>query len=100
MAEITPLQMTAHTALRLIRELAVDSENIVIIQHSSKRMKQRKVSRRQIELCIQKGTITEGPFFNQYGNWQVNLSRHAAGEEITCTVAIEWGTQLIVVTVY
>ena len=100
MAEITPLKMTSHMALNMIRELASDTENIVVVQHGSKRMKQRKVSRRQIELCVQKGTITEGPFFNQHGNWQVNLSRHAAGEEITCTVAIEWGLRLIVVTVF
>jgi hypothetical protein len=26
---------------------------------------------------------------NMLGNWQVNLYRHAAGEEITCVVAID-----------
>jgi hypothetical protein len=50
--------------------------------------------------CLAKGVITEGPFVNQYGNWQVNVSRLAAGEQITCAVAIEWQEQLVVVTVY
>jgi hypothetical protein len=100
MAEIVPLTLTTHRALQMIRELAADTDNIVVVSHAQKRRRQRKFSRRQIELCVQKGTISEGPFMNQYGNWQVNLYRHAAGEEMTCTVAIEWATRLIVVTVY
>jgi hypothetical protein len=100
MAEIVPLQLTSNQALRMIRELAADTDKIVVVGHATKRRFQRKVSRRQIELCVQRGTISEGPFFNQHGNWQVNLFRHAAGEELTCTVAIEWATRLIVVTVF
>lgn len=100
MAEIVPLRLTTDQALRMIRKLAADSDNIVVVGHARKRRLQRKVSRRQIELCVQRGTISEGPFFNQHGNWQVNLFRHAAGEELTCTVAIEWATRLIVVTVF
>lgn len=52
-------------------------------------MDERRITRRQVELCLQKGTITEGPFMNSRGNWQVNMYRHAAGEEVTCTVIIE-----------
>jgi hypothetical protein len=100
MAEIVPLRLTTNQALRMIRELSADSQNIVVIGHAKKRRHQRRVSRRQIELCVQRGTITEGPFLNQKGHWQVNLYRHAAGEELTCTVAIEWATRLIVVTVF
>lgn len=36
---------------------------------------------------------------NRHGNWQVNMYRHAAGEELTCTVAIEWAERLLVITV-
>lgn len=53
-----------------------------------------------MELCCQKGTISEGPFLNRYGHWQVNLFRHAAGEEITCAVAIEWDTKILIITAY
>jgi hypothetical protein len=63
-------------------------------------MVRRRITRRQIELCLQKGTIVEGPSMNAHGNWQVNVLRHAAGEELTCTVAIEWATQLLVITVF
>ncbi|HEY8130298.1 MAG TPA: DUF4258 domain-containing protein, partial [Thermoanaerobaculia bacterium] len=67
-----------------------DSGRIVILDHCQVRMRRRHISRRQVELCLQKGTINEGPIMNAHGNWQVNLYRHAAGEELTCTVAIEW----------
>lgn len=87
-------------ALKVIRALAADTNNIVTIKHSKERGAQRKITRRQIELCVQKGVLTEGPFVNSHGNWQVNLERRAAGEEITCVVAIEWETKLIVVTTF
>ena len=44
--------------------------------------------------------MTEGPFLNAKGQWQVTLYRHAAGEEVTCLVAIEWATRLIVITTF
>lgn len=49
---------------------------------------------------MQLGTITEGPFLNSHGNWQVSLFRHAAGEELTCAMAIDWPNRLIVITAY
>jgi Domain of unknown function (DUF4258) len=95
-----PDDLKAADALKFIHMLAVDSNNIVVIQHAKKRGKERKITRPQIERCIQKGIITEGPFINAHGNWQVNLSRFTAGEQITCVVAIDWPARLIVVTTF
>lgn len=100
MAQIVPLTLTSAHALRMVRQLAADTNNIVIIGHARKRGRQRAINRRQVELCIQRGSICEGPFMNPKGNWQVNMYRHAAGEEIECIVAIDWGRSLIVVTVF
>jgi len=100
MAQIVPAQLNEHNALKLVRDIAADTNNIVIISHAKKRRKQRRISRRQIESCIQKGVITEGPFVNQHGHWQLNLSRRAAGEEITCVVAIELAKRLLVITTF
>jgi hypothetical protein len=99
-AEIIPLKLTPASAIQVIRELAVDTNNIVIIGYGKRRTRERRISRRQVELCVQKGTITEGPFMNQHGHWQMNLYRHAAGEEITCVVAIEWRTKLLVINAF
>jgi hypothetical protein len=94
-AEIIPLKLTPASAIQVIRELAA-----VIIGYGKRRTRERRISRRQVELCVQKGTITEGPFMNQHGHWQMNLYRHAAGEEITCVVAIEWRTKLLVINAF
>jgi hypothetical protein len=88
-AEIIPLKLTPASAIKLIRELAADTNNIVIIPYGKKRTRERQITRRQVELCVQRGTIVEGPFMNGHGNWQMNLYRHAAGEEITCVLAID-----------
>jgi hypothetical protein len=95
-----PKKLSAPDALKMIRGLAADSKKVLVVPHGKERTKERKITRRQVMACIRKGTITEGPFLNKFGNWQVNLYRHAAGENITCTVAIEWGTRLIVVTAF
>jgi hypothetical protein len=100
MGEIVPLQLTSAAALQIVREIAADTNRIVVLSHGRKRGRQRRITRRQIELCVQRGTITEGPFLNQHGNWQVSLYRHAAGEEITCAVAIEWRTHVLVITTF
>lgn len=108
MAKVVPFRqglkrsdrLTLHDARILIRRLAQGSKNVFVVSHGRKRMGERGISRRQIMTCLQKGAITEGPSRNTHGNWQVNVSRLAAGEEITCVVAIEHEQTLIVVTAF
>lgn len=100
MPSVQPQRLSEADAIKIIKTLAADTDNIVVIDYGKKRAKQRKITRRQIELCVQKGTITEGPFMNGHGNWQVNLFRHAAGEQITCVVAIEWATRVLVINTF
>lgn len=97
---VIPLTLTAPHALRLIREIATDSDRIVIVPHARRRGRERSKSRPQIEACVRKGTIEEGPFMNDHGNWQVTLYRHAAGEEMHCVVALDLPSKVIVITVY
>ena len=80
--------------------IATDSNNIVVIEHARKRRLQRSITRIQIERCVRHGSITEGPFINPKGNWQLNLTRQTAGEQITCVAAIEWATRIIVITTF
>ena len=73
-----PARLSPRAALDLIRKLARDFNNIVLVAHAVHRSKTRLFTRRQIELCVQKGSIIEGPFVNAKGNWQVSLFRHAS----------------------
>jgi hypothetical protein len=95
-----PDDLSAADALRVVRMIAADTDNIIVIGYGRRRAQQRRKTRRQMELCVQKGTITEGPFLNGHGNWQVNLYRHAAGEELTCVVAIEWATKVLIINTF
>lgn len=98
MAEIIPLAMSAPVALAHIKELAQDSNKIVLSSHAIERGRQRSINRRQFEQVVRTGYIQEGPFLNDHRNWQVTMGGYYAGEEITVVVAIEWASQLIVVT--
>ncbi len=95
-----PEKLSAHDARQIIQAMAQDSKKVFVVAHARKRSDARGISQRQIMNCLRKGRVTEGPFLNIHGNWQVNVSRLAAGEKLTCTVAIEWQRQLVVVTVY
>jgi hypothetical protein len=95
-----PDDLSPALALKIVRLIAADTENIVVIPYGRRRAQQRNITRRQMELCVQRGTIVEGPFLNQHGNWQMNLYRHAAGEEVTCVVAIDWATRVLVINAF
>ncbi len=97
---IQPERLTPADAIRLIREIGEDSDRIVVLRHAQTRQRQRRITRRQIEACVRRGSIAEGPFLNSHGNWQVSLYRHAAGEAMTCVVAIDWPKRLLVITVF
>lgn len=96
---VTPMY-NAVTILREIRRLAEDSGNIVLIKHGRQRSRERKITRPQIEGCVRKGNIKEGPFLNARGNWQVTMCRRMAGEEIHCVIALDIPSRLLVITVY
>lgn len=108
MAKVVPFKkpskerdvLSVHDAMKLIRALAQDSKNVFVVRHARRAQEKRKITRRQIMTCLQKGRVTEGPSKNIHGNWQVNVSRFAAGEGVTCVVAIELDEQLIVITVF
>ena len=95
-----PVNLTILEALRVIRELAADSASVITLRHAQQRMRQRGITRMDIERCLQRGSITEGPFMNDHGHWQVTMRRHAASEEMQCVVAIDWATRLLIITVY
>jgi len=99
--EKAPAKLSAAVATKKVRELAAVSDNIVLIKHAIKRGRQRAINRLQIERCLQRGTLSEEPHIAlKTGFWRMSFTRHAAGEEMTCVVEIDWPSKLLVVTVY
>jgi len=102
MAAEQPAELSAPEALKVVRLLAADTANIVVHPYGARRAKERRppITRRQIELCVQRGTIVEGPSLSPFGKWKMNFYRHAAGEQITCVVEIEWATKLLIINAF
>ena len=88
------------TILTEIKRIAEDSANIVLLHHGKQRARQRRITRPQIEACIRKGYVEEGPFVNPHGNWQVTMCRRVAGEEVRCVIAVDPPKKILVITTY
>lgn len=99
-ALIQKFPMSAANMQRIVREIAQDTSRIIVLSHALERAAKRGFGRRQIERCCQLGTIVEGPFENKFGNWQANFYRHAAGEEMTCSVAVDLKNRVLIITVF
>ena len=97
---VVPMDLSSDQALRIIRKIAETSGSVILTNHAKKRMIARGITRRQMDICIEKGVVTEGPFKNSKGDWQLNITRVAAGEDITCVVAIDWPNRLVVITTF
>lgn len=78
-----------------VREIAADSANIVVLDGPKRKARIRGITRKQVELCCQKGTFIEGPFRNERHDWQVTMFRHAAGEEIRVVVILKDGKLIV-----
>jgi len=94
-----PDDLTAVAALEVVRRIAQDSSRVILVSHAKARQRMRQVTRKQIEVCLQKGVIDEGPFLNSHGNWQVTMRRNVAGDSVVCVVAFDWPDKIIVITV-
>lgn len=96
-----PEKLSGADALKHIRALMkADSRCVKFWPHAKRRGKQRSITQRQMLTCLDKGTVTEGPYLNEHGHWKLNISRQAAGQEITCVVIIIWSESVIVQTAF
>ena len=78
----------------------VASGKLTVKRHLYRDHPERGISQAQIERCLEMGTVQSDPCLNQHGNFQAEVFRHMAGHELTVVAAIEWETQVIVVTAF
>ena len=98
--DVIPLTLTAPAALRIIREIAADSERVVLVPHARKRMRQRRITFEQVLACVRRGNLTEGPAPMPDGDWRCTLQRLIAGDDVTAVVEFSTRERLLVVTVF
>ncbi|MCE6007570.1 DUF4258 domain-containing protein [Acinetobacter soli] len=73
-----------------LREIAKDSSKVFFTDHARKRMKQRKITNRQIICCMEHGQFDEGPYRETNGSWKMKLSVISAGDVISVVLVLDW----------
>lgn len=100
MVQPVPLRMNDATALKVLREIARDSANVVFTHHARQRMRQRKITPAQVLACLQRGIVSEPVTLDVYGNWKLTVSQRVSGKNLDVAVAIDVPSRAIVITVF
>ncbi|SDY38641.1 DUF4258 domain-containing protein [Nitrosomonas sp. Nm58] len=103
MSNIVALDLTCANAKQLIAEIAKDSARVFYTTHAEKRMKERKITRSQVQRCLLHGKITEGPYRDIHGKWCLTLETFSAGEPVAVVAALDKdsdGSMIIIITSY
>ena len=90
------------TALKMVKELAKDSSNVVMVHHANIRKDQRQVSDLEILKCLRNGRVVESVHRTTHGNWKLTIGHYLMQRNIRVAVALDNGNDgnyLIVVTV-
>lgn len=90
--------MTASAFAQLVRTLAADSGNVILLPHARKRMIERHITLPQIIDVLTGGRVSEPPALDIYGNWKATLERTVNGRRIGAAVAVT--DKAIVITVF
>ena len=101
--KLVQFEMTAPMALKILREVAKDSERVFPTDHCEKQLAKRKISRTQVLRCLLRGNIVEGPSLSLKGNWEMAVETMTAGNAIRVACALdkdEKGDFIIVITAY
>jgi hypothetical protein len=90
-------------ARTLIRERASSSAGLLFVDHAWEQMCRRGVDVLQVQRCLMRGEITEGPYTpiaSRTGNWRCNVEANVSGDRLRVVVEIpEDATAVLVITV-
>lgn len=100
MADPIPMRMNDTSALRVLREIATDSNRVIFTDHARRRMRQRHVTPVQVLDCLQRGVAAEPVALDVHEHWKLTVSHRSAGKELNVSVAIDVPNRAIVITVF
>ena len=91
-----------NTVVKNIRQAAALSENITITRHALERMRERGITRIEVNRCLQHGQLQGAAFKNEHDNWQAELMHTVAGKRLVVQAALitEEQHSVIVVTTW
>ena len=86
---VTKIRISSAKLLSHIRAAAKSSENIIFIPPPDRKSMAGMMSFRRGMVCLQKGEIVGKPTRNAHGDWELKLSRPAAGKHDELRVIVE-----------
>lgn len=97
--------LSRETAHSILNDIASHhSERVIITYHAEERMKNRKISIRQVFNCLKNGRFKDEPYWNNAAkNWQMTIETITAGDGIGLAIALETddkGNKIIIITAY
>lgn len=102
-SNIKPLPLALNDANYLSKMRAVlTSRPLFLTDHAKVRMKERKVSSKQIHDCVAKGAIEEPAHINVRGHWSATVGYFTGGDHVKVVTAItqdDKGEFIVVITV-
>lgn len=89
MFNVVPLQTKPQRILTLVRQIAQDSSRVFISRTAEEAMARDGVTMRQVLRCMAEGSISQGPYYDEYGLTCLELERVTAGRLVRVVASIE-----------
>lgn len=103
MSSVKPFKPRESSVRLWLREAGEGKRRLLISPHAEKRMKERKIGRRQVLETLKHGTISEPLHQDVRGDWRCNVSWRHAGVLITLGAVLklqETGEWIVIATVF
>ena len=103
MSQIKPFKPRESSVRLWLKEAGEGKRRLLISVHAVKRMKERRIGRRQVLETLKHGTISEPLHQDVRGDWRCNVSWRYAGERITLGVVLKLqdsGEWVVIATVF
>lgn len=97
--QVVPFRLSRARALALVRQASKETGRIVLTRHAQQRMRQRRITMKQILACLGSGIMTEGPALDVRGCWACRMERTVLDDAIKVGLAIDPAANVIIVTV-
>ncbi|MBL1260165.1 MAG: DUF4258 domain-containing protein [Thiotrichaceae bacterium] len=97
------MELTRPTAQAIIKQLASTSERVKYSDHVRARMRERRITTRQVMSCLKSGCISEEPIRSIKGNWVLSVRAIAAGDPLTVVIALDHdrdGNYALIITAF
>ena len=85
---VTKFRLTAAMAQKRIRELALNSGNVILGNHAKERMALRDIFREDVDRILRTGDVNGQPELTEFGEWKCKVVLLLKGRRTAGVVAV------------